>query len=427
MKRAALLAAAAWLACAAGAMAVDPRARSDSGQFTVYCEDANLRRQVTSFAATTKEHVLTMLGESDTWRQPIVITIQDATSPNQPIANLRMVQSDAGMKIAIDVHLRTEPSDVNLQRYVVRAVMLEYMYRRTGITAGAYAEPPWWLVEGTVELIRRRENGMDSDLFRKLVETNKLPPIADFLAQKPDELGPTALAMDRALSLCLLQLLLDQPSGRSHVAAFLRTWRDAGGDSIAALAKEFPALAGGQAAIQKWWVLNLARFAAADRYQALSAEETDRKIAELLEFDIREEKSGETRHFKIAEFPQFVKLRESRGVLAMQRAGLVALSTRANPLLRPVVAEYEEALALLERGKSRGLRERLERADRLRVAIVQRVGEIADFLNWFEATQLGGRSKAFDSYLKTANELSEQDKQHRDPIGRYLDDLEKQY
>lgn len=292
MKRRALLSMAAWLAFAAGSLAVDPRERSDSGQFTVYCEDAALRRQVTSFAATTKNQVLAILDQADGWRQPIVITIRDATSPAQAVANLRMLQSAAGMKIEIGVNLRPDVTDVNLQRYLVRAVLLEYMYRRDGGVVGEYAEPPWWVVEGMVELLRSRENGMDSDLFRKLVETNKLPAIEDFLAQKPDELGPTALAMDHALALSLVQLLLDQPAGHSHLAALIRAWPKANGDSVAALAKEFPGLAGGKAAIQKWWVLNLARFAAADRYQALSAEETDRKIAALLEFDVREEKAA---------------------------------------------------------------------------------------------------------------------------------------
>jgi 5'-deoxynucleotidase YfbR-like HD superfamily hydrolase len=82
---------------------------------------------------------------------------------------------------------------------------------------------------------------------------------------------------------------------------------------------------------------------------------------------------------------------------------------------------------LLERGKSRGIKERLERAGQLRAAIVRRIDEIADYMNWFEATQLTGSSKAFEGYLKTANELSEQDKLRRDPIASYLDSIEKQY
>jgi hypothetical protein len=428
MNRAVLLAFAALSALSVRVDAVDPKQRTDSGQFTIYCENVELRRQITSFAVQTKDQVLSFLGESDTWRRPIVLAIDNASSPDQPLASLRVIDSAVGMKIEITVNLRTGTPDVNLQKYLVRAILLEYMYRRTGVTGGAaYVEPPWWVVEGMVQMLRRREAGLNSDFFRRLVETNKLPPIEGFLAQKPDELGPTALAMDGALAMCLLQLLIDQPSGRDHLATFLRAWPDAGGDSIGALGREFRALEGGAAVIQKWWVLNLARFAAADRYQGLTAQESDQQVVALLEFDIRNAKTGQTRHFNVQQFDEYLKIPESRQVLAAQRAALVALSLRANALLRPVIAEYEQALALLERGKSRGIKERLERAGQLRAAIVRRIDEIADYMNWFEATQLPGSSKLFEGYLKTANEISEQDKARRDPIARYLDSIEKEY
>ena len=92
-----------------------------------------------------------------------------------------------------------------------------------------------------------------------------------------------------------------------------------------------------------------------------------------------------------------------------------------------MLSEYDECLAQLARGKTRGIHDRLERAARLRTALTHRAGEIADYLNWFEATQMGTRSGAFDNYLKTASELSEQDRKRRDPIARYLDELEREY
>ena len=114
-------------------------------------------------------------------------------------------------------------------------------------------------------------------------------------------------------------------------------------------------------------------------------------------------------------------------MLATQRAGFVALSGRANVLLRPVIGEYEQCLAQLTRGKTRGLRERFEHAARLRAALNRRASEVADYLNWFEATQMKTSSGIFNNYLKTANELLEQDKKRRDPIARYLDELEREY
>lgn len=428
MNRLAPLAVLLFLALTAPMKAADRRERTDSGQFTIYCENAALRRQIASFAAQTKDEVIAILGESDTWRRPIVVTIETATSPEQPLAELTVVASAVGMKIEITVHLREERDGVNLQKYLVRAVLLEYMYRRNGVAGDAvYTEPPWWVVEGIVQLLRRRDAGTDSDFFRKLVETNKLPPIERFLLRRPDELGPTANAIDAALAMCLVQLLIDQPAGRDHLATFLRAWPAANSDTIGALGREFRALEGGAPAIQKWWVLNLARFAAADRYQGLTAKQTDQQIAALLEFEIADPKTGKSQSYNVSQFAEYLKIPGSRAVLANQRAALVALSLRANALLRPVLAEHEEIFALLERGKTRGIAERLTHTAVLHTAIVRRMEEIADYMNWFEATQLPGSSNVFENYLRTADELSEQDKKSRDPIARYLDSIEKEY
>jgi len=52
---------------------------------------------------------------------------------------------------------------------------------------------------------------------------------------------------------------------------------------------------------------------------------------------------------------------------------------------------------------------------------------MADYLNCFEATQMGVRSNAFDGYRTTANEISAEGKKRTDPIARYLDELEREF
>jgi hypothetical protein len=419
------LVAVALLALVAGRGVAAPPARTDSGQFTIYCEDGNLRRQVASFAATTKEQTLALLGESDGWRRPIVVNIL-IDAPGAPAvkpATVRLVQSAAGVRFEIVAHVGSEPMDGNLQKHLIHAILLEFMYRR-GIPQGDdFVDPPWWVEEGTVELLRRREGGPEPRFFRTLIETNKLPAIESFLAARPDELGPTALAVDRALAMCLLQLLIEQPDGRARLARLVRAWPESGGDSLGALGREFPALAGGAPALQKWWTLNLARLAAADRVLGLEATETDRQISALLEVEVTQA-DGTKRRFPVAEFESYLKIPGARDALAAQSRALVELSIRANVLLRPVLTEYVECLALLARGKTRGVQKRLAQAAELRTLVARRAEEIADYLNWFEATQMGSRSNAFDNYLRTANEVSEQEKRHTDPVARYLDQLE---
>ncbi len=426
-----------WLAAcalAAGGLpgqAIDLRARSESGskQFVVYSEDVRVRQRVASFAETAKSDVLQILGESDFWRAPVVITIERATDLDrgEPPARLRLAETQPGFKIEIQVKIGDDPSAVNLHKLLLRAVLLEYAYRQTGVNAGQpIVEPPWWIVEGLYAMARRREQGAENALFRQLVETNKLPPIENFLASKPDELGPTALAVDGALAMCLLDLLTAQPGGRADLARLVRDWPRSDGDPVALLARNFPSLGAGPN-LQKWWTLSLARFAAADRYQGLTAEETERALAPLLQLEMVINKAGEKKTFAVGEYAQYLKLPKSSAVLNSRHAEIVGLSTRANVLYRAVLADYEEIFSRLARGKARGLGDRLAKVEEYRGLVRQQSTQVADYLNWFEATQMPSQSGVFDSYLKTANELDEQDRRQRGPIGRYLDQLEPEF
>ena len=411
------------------ARAIDLRQRSESGsrQFVVYSEDVRLRQRVASFAEETKGLVLQLLSESDLWRAPVVITLERAkTGEVAPPVRLRVAETQPGFKIEIQVKMGDDPQAIDLQKLLLRAVLLEYAYREKGIAAGeSVVEAPWWVVEGLLEMAGRSEQTPDGGLFRRLIDTNRLPPLENFLREKPDELGPTALAVDRALAMSLLQLLIEQPGGRTSLARLVRDWPQSNGDPVALLTRNFPTLGQGPK-LQKWWTLSLARFAAVDRYQGLTTGETEATLAPLLELEVVINKVGEKKKFSVGEFDQYLKFPASRAVIEARHAEIVALSTRASALYRPVVADYEEIFTLLGRRKTRGLRGRLEQVEEGRRFVLRRTTEIADYLNWFEATQMQTRSSAFDNYLKTAKELSEQDQKHKDPIGRYLDELEQE-
>jgi hypothetical protein len=105
----------------------------------------------------------------------------------------------------------------------------------------------------------------------------------------------------------------------------------------------------------------------------------------------------------------------------------VALGTRTNALLRPVVVSYEEIFALLARGKKHGIQERMAKAEEYRALVRRRTSDIADYLNWWEATQTKSRSDTFDNYLKAANEISDEQQKKKGPIGQYLDQLELEF
>ena len=406
------------------------RSVSRSRQFVVFCPDASLRGQVAGLVEEVKADVYELLGESaDRWKFPVVITLAPPSGQTRPPVVFQMISTPEGAKIDIDAELGGDLAAVNLRKQVVRAVLLEIAYRdRPPIRGGErYLEAPWWLVDGAIEIFRRRDLDVDSELFRRLVENNKMPPIEQFLELRASGLGATAEAIDAACAMGLVQSLIEQPNGRANLARLVRRWPDTGVDPKAALLKDFPGLAEGGASLQKWWTLNIARFAAADRYRGLSVEETEKQLVPLLQIELVIDKAGTKKTFSVGDYSQFIKLPGARAAMAARQKAMLALSAQANPLMRPVIADYDEIFSLLARGKTRRLTERLAGIEEYRAIVVHRMDQIADYLNWYEATQLGTRSNAFDSYLKAANEVTREEAHRNGPIARYLDSLEKEY
>jgi hypothetical protein len=98
----------------------------------------------------------------------------------------------------------------------------------------------------------------------------------------------------------------------------------------------------------------------------------------------------------------------------------------AHPVLRPVAREYQQVAALLVRGRRRGIAKRLSHLEVTRKQLAARMGEIDDYMNWFEATQMERRSGVFNGYLKAANESEIFISRRRDPLSVYLDALENE-
>jgi hypothetical protein len=427
------LAAAALAVAVTCAWGAEPKQRSDSssGQFTVWCSDTPVRQRIASFAEDVKSQLVHLLGEERNgarWRTPIVITVERASTLQRlalPV-EVRPVQSDFGFKIEINVRVGDDPAAVHLEKQIVRALLIGYAYSPRGLERGeTFVEAPWWVIEGALQLFHRRDLGVDTALFKRLIATGQLPTIAEFLPGKPDDLGPAALAMDHACAMALVELLIEQPGGRDSLARLIREWPRGSREPVTALTSAFPTLAS-EKSLQRWWTLSLARLAASDRYEGLSLAETDFQLSAHTCITLPVSRDGRRRTFRLTEYREFLKLKGSREALLARQTALIALSARANTLLRPVIAEYERIVALLARDKTRGLDARLAQADTDRRNSIQRLAQIEDYLNWFEATQLGVRSDSFDSFLKTAAEIAEREQRGSDQITQYLDQLERE-
>ncbi len=333
-------------------------------------------------------------------------------------------------KAQIDARLDAEPADVALERQIVRAVLLEFTYRgQQLIRAGeSYAEPPAWLIAGAGGQLEIKRRGINPDIFKSLIGASRLPSISQVLYASPAGYDTASRALYEAYCLSLLQLLADQPQGRASLAKYVREMPRSTGDPVADLMACFPQLGGSVETLEKWWTLSMARLSAAGRYEGLPIEESEAQLEALLAFDVPSGKKGETKTLALGDYRELSKSPVGRSAVSAAHDAVVGLAAVANPLYRPVLSEYERLLAQIARGKTRGIAERIESAKRYRELVSQRMGDIIDYLNWFEATQMFTRSHAFDAYLRaTRNADTAGPAGEKDPLRGYLDGVEKQF
>ena len=129
--------------------------------------------------------------------------------------------------------------------------------------------------------------------------------------------------------------------------------------------------------------------------------------------------------FGIGDYETYLKLPVSKGVLQAGKAALLALSTRSSALYRNVLTEYSSIFSALAENKPRGIKERLVKVQKYRDIVLKRTTEVADYMNWFEATQMRTQSTAFDNYLETARQLMKPG-QREDPITKFVDEMAAQ-
>jgi hypothetical protein len=417
---------------AARAADLKNRSTSRTGQFIVYCDDREVRSRVVSSVEEIKADLLHILQASDEWDFPIIISIDRAEpgKPETPVS-LQLTNTLAGPKIDIGVRIGNDPARVFLQRHIVRALLLEMAYRdRANLKQGErYTEPPWWLAEGFLQAIRRHADSGGTDIFKSIVNTDKLPELEKFLSHRPTLLDTAAGAVDSACALCLVEALMGLPNGSQNMQRFIRRSPEAATDPLAVLAVQFPVLSGSPQSLAKWWALQIARYANADRWEGMSLEETEKELAAALTLEIPIDKSGKTQKFDLAHFADFVKLKEAKGPLMVARVKVAALAARAHPLFRSVITEYEQICGELSVKKTKGISERITAMENYRSALVQRMGQIQDYLNWYEATQAEGSAEAFQQYLARAREAAAPPPLPPvDPkVSSYLDALEKDF
>ena len=404
------------------------RSVNTSRQFLVYGADIRLRGAICDLAERTKRDVLRLIDQRDEWTTPIVVNVQypQANLPETPRAVLSFAQTGFGLKLQLDLTIASDATQPEVRRELLRAILLEMIYRReTNLPAGtAYVPPPDWLLDGIAPQQSDSDWGRLIDVLGAPVTARKIPPLEEFLRQRPDLFDAPGRSLYREYSFALVELLLHGPEGRRRLGRFIADLSSASNDPMADLGTHFPELINASSA-ENAWRSRIERLATGQPFQLLSAAETEQKLDELLVLKFSD--AGPERKYHLDEFLQFIRNASSKSALARFSLDLSALAIRANPIYRPMIYEYARIATLLARGKINGIAERLGRVSPSRKSVATTLRKIDDYMNWFEATKSLGPSGAFADYMKAAELAAQPEQRRRDPISLYLDVLETQF
>jgi hypothetical protein len=402
---------------------------STSRQFIVYGTQVPVRGAICDLAERTKHALLSLLDQPDNWATPIVINAQfvQANLPETPRLVVNVGQTGFGLKLQLDLLIDAEISAPEVRREILRALLIEMMYRgQSNLPAGtAYVSPPDWLLDGLP--------AAQSDLSRERVASllalpagaGTVLPLEKFLQQKCVLLDAAGRLLYRAYAVALVEWLARAADGPRRLARFIANLPSGSTDSVDELRKQFPEIFDSPWDAEKMWQQQIARASVRQPYELMSNSETEQVLKEKLRFGIRD--GTKVKSYTLEEFPSFVKQPKSRLALTFLAQELRALSLRANPVFAPIIADYAQVTAQLARGKTRGMAKRLAELDRARQQLSTQMREIDDYLNWFEATSLSGPSGAFSGYLRAVQSAAKIEPARRDPISVYLDAIETQF
>ncbi|PYJ25615.1 MAG: hypothetical protein DME91_03040 [Verrucomicrobia bacterium] len=397
------------------------RSISPSHQFIIYGADVVLRGAVSNLAEQTKTNLLALLRQRDAWKIPVVINLQpqQANLPEIPPAELHFSQTGFGPKLQLDLTVSQDLDASLMERELLRAILLEITYRKQpNIAPGTiFVQPPDWLLDGVLALTPGRDRG---SLVEALSMEDKPLPLEEFLGKRPELLDSAGRLLYRAYSFALVQLLIGGADGGARLSRYIDNLSIASNDRLNDLKAQFPVLANQPENI---WRSAVARLSDTENYRFLTFAESERHLDELLNIKL----PGTS---KLTELSSFLRQKSSateKGALKQASQDLLLFIGRANPVLRPVVREYQQIAMLLARGKRRGVAKRLARLLATRENLAARMNDIDDYMNWFEATQMGSGSGNFTDYLKAADQSLRSAPRRRDPLSVYLDSLADQF
>jgi hypothetical protein len=196
----------------------------------------------------------------------------------------------------------------------------------------------------------------------------------------------------------------------------------------------FPMLRTEGSSLEKWWTINLAKLSTIGDWRMLSIKQSEERLQTYLhnvEVPAPEEES--LLLYDLSEWREFIESPYAKAALVRLGEKLGHLSVVCDPLYLPVINGYIDfARRLYEEkprrllGDARELDAALRELKGQRPVLQEKRAEITDYLNWYEATQVGEISGVFDEYLRISRAPLEHKQLRRDDMTAHLNWLEYQ-
>jgi hypothetical protein len=382
---------------------------SRSGAFIAFSQDRDLRNRMLRAADAALLEWEKIHETNAGAASPIILN--DKTRSAIPRGGGTVVplifETEAGMKVQVDVYDEAALRSGGFDAGVLSALALHAMHRDQPPRAGkAFALPPPWFIEGLAEEVRRSRDGAPDGVYSALIQSGPPPELDAFFRQKPEILDAASIILYRAQAVSLLRVLKKADgSKKSFVTLFADLSFPRGGENP--ILSAFPRL-GSRSELSKLWTLDIAHSSLPPRMASLTVGKSERELADLLQ--------------SVNGGQSLSEAAKSKGGAFLMRECVVRLFNlefRAHPLFQPVLEQYRNIASLLAKKPKAAVSAKIQEMERARALLVERSEKIADYLNWFEVTQLDAvENPAFQP------SGSPTDMPRNNPYSLYLDSLE---
>lgn len=444
-----------------------PSSQSVSGQFFIWGSEPLRRTAFATHCDQIREDFAEIIGAPSRWRFNIHVRIHEerdepGKAVRRAVPSIKPVEV-GGYLFRLELLVDEEFDPEEFERELVRLLLLEQAYAPH--KNAKFDRLPPWLLNGVIELMHYRRAGRPSEIFKTIVNAHQVVEIDELMKMDPEK-ATDAFSSEiyRACSAALVRSLLDQGGGEARMRAFLEDLAIDDSETNEVLKRHFPNLREDEASIARWWALQVAAMSERSALEQLSLARTEEFLTRALVVrmpgvearadpvpvalaqPLDEEKPGLLGRFRknredepeeaapafqqgsIHDFELFLDHPQAAAALALNREQLLNLQKQAFPGYRNLIGGYSFVVSRLIEGETKGMAEQLAALDAQRIQIQQRMAEIGDFMNWFEATQVQAPHDAFEAYERALQRIKALEEERRDdPVSRYLDAIEKEY